>query len=73
MSFTVLESTGALTVASDLGVDGTNTIEKFAVSKSGNLLKITREAGISPDAPVQVCLVEPVSAVDKVVRIFSSH
>jgi outer membrane autotransporter protein len=55
-SFTVLESTGTLTAASDLSVDGTNTIEKFAVSKSGNLLKITREAGISPDAPVQKAL-----------------
>jgi outer membrane autotransporter protein len=54
-SFTVLESTGTLTAA-DLSVDGTNTIEKFAVSKSGNLLKITREAGISPDAPVQKAL-----------------
>jgi outer membrane autotransporter protein len=52
-SFTVLESTGTLTVAASTSVDGTNSIEKFALSQSGNLLKITREFGIAPDAPVQ--------------------
>ena len=37
-------------------MDGTNTLEKFALSKSGNLLKLTRESGISTDAPVQKAL-----------------
>ncbi|MBD0323917.1 MAG: hypothetical protein ICV72_11110, partial [Aldersonia sp.] len=52
-SFTVLQSTGTLTVASTAGIDSTNTIEKFALSQSGNQLRITRESGIAPDAPVQ--------------------
>lgn len=52
-SLTVLESTGTLTLASTAGVDNTNAIEKFVLSQSGNQLRITREAGISPNAPVQ--------------------
>lgn len=52
-SFTVLESTGTLTTASTLALDSTNTLEKFVISKSGNLLKITREFGLSAEAPVQ--------------------
>lgn len=55
-SFTVLESTGALTVASTLALDNTNTLEKFVISKSGNLLKITREFGLAADAPAQQAL-----------------
>jgi hypothetical protein len=55
-SFTVLESTGALTVASTLSLDNTNTLEKFVISKSGNLLKITREFGLAADAPAQKAL-----------------
>jgi outer membrane autotransporter protein len=55
-SFTVLESTGTLTVASTLALDSTNTLEKFVISKSGNLLKITREFGLAPDAPAQKAL-----------------
>src|SRR4051794_10024443 len=51
-SLTVLESTGALTVASTASVDGTKSIEKFSLSQSGNLLKITREAGLSTDSTV---------------------
>ncbi|WP_037449099.1 autotransporter outer membrane beta-barrel domain-containing protein [Skermanella stibiiresistens] len=55
-SFTVLESTGALTVASSTSVDGTNTLEKFALSQSGNLLKLVRESGLAPDSTVKKTL-----------------
>ncbi|KJB91529.1 hypothetical protein N826_27395 [Skermanella aerolata KACC 11604] len=51
-SFTVLESAGTLT-ATDVKLDNTNTLEKFVVSKSGNLLNLTREFGLAADAPAQ--------------------
>ncbi|WP_192499234.1 autotransporter outer membrane beta-barrel domain-containing protein [Skermanella pratensis] len=60
-SITVLESTGALTIAPTAGVDGSNAIEKFELSRSGNQLRITRETGIAPDSDV-------VKAIDTITK-----